>query len=67
MLLYLMLTGCSSKEVRVVNDCPLVNHAPLRITPIPEPLATETVGDLLDYTLMLQGAIKQCNIDKEFF
>jgi len=50
-----------------VNDCPLVNHAPLRITPIPEPLATDTVGDLLDYTLMLQGAIKQCNIDKEFY
>jgi PBP1b-binding outer membrane lipoprotein LpoB len=59
----MMLSGCSSKTVPVtqpVQDCPIINRAPLRITEIPKP-----TRNAADDILQCYAAIRQCNTDKE--
>jgi hypothetical protein len=61
-----MLSGCASQQIPIApQQCPQINLAPLRITPIPEPLATKSARDAGDYILQLKAAIQQCNADKE--
>jgi PBP1b-binding outer membrane lipoprotein LpoB len=64
LIVLMMLSGCSSKTVPViqpVQDCPIINRAPLRITEIPKPVGNNAA----DYILQLHATIRQCNADKE--
>jgi hypothetical protein len=47
--------------IQPVQDCPVINRAPLRITEIPKPVGNNAA----DYILQLHATIRQCNADKK--